>query len=273
MTGFPPVRGHSFNNRGLPIDSIFNGVDRDQERYEMGGAGMQARFYRGPDGELWPRFERVIFTSNGTFDKADYPWAKRAMITAVGGGGGGAGAAATSAGQASAGGGGGSGAYSVAEVLLSAMSDSETVTIGAGGAGGSGASNGVVGGDSSFGAHCVAKGGFTGGYINATASFPQASLSGSGGQASAGTGDIKGGGNGGTFGLVLNCTVTNHACGGGSGGSVFGGGSDTIRYSESPRDGDAPGAGGSGVANIQSQTAKDGGDGADGIVIVDLFAT
>ena len=251
-------------------DPTFVGIGRDQEKWRFPG-GIRAEWFEGPTGERVPKVQRVLFTSSGTFSKGDYPWARYAFVTCVGGGGGGAGAAATGSGQAACGGGGGGGAFAQSLLDLSDLDDDETVTVGGGGSGGAGASNGAWGGDTSFGSHVVADGGAGGGYVNATASFPSGSLTGSGGRRSNSTGDLLSGGDGGSFGVVFGATSANQVYGGAGGGSALAGGAESRRANEDALAGDGPGGGGSGAGNLESQSAKDGGDGSDGIVIIDLI--
>lgn len=217
--------------------------------------------------------DTVTFTSSGTFAKAAYPWLRAIRVRVVGGGGGGAGAAAVTTGEASCGSGAGSGAYAESFITnIAGLAASETVTVGAGGAGVAGA-GGNAGSASSFGALVVAAGGqqgFT--VVGAGSTVIIARDAGSGGAKSGCTGNLTAGGNGGTYGMRTGATVCQ---GGSSGGSFFGGGRQATGTNSAGLPGDAPGAGGSGAAHFYistNLTAKAGGAGADGIVIVELFA-
>lgn len=226
----------------------------------------------GPGAEAYRLVDTVTFTSSGTFTKATYPWLRAIRVRVVGGGGGGAGAAAVTTGEASCGSGAGSGAYAESFITnIAGLTASETVTIGAGGSGVAGAA-GNDGSSSSFGALIVATGGIRGFTTLAAGTSVAIAQPGGGGLLSGCTGDFKAGGNGGTFALRTSGTSCQ---GGSSGGSVFGGGRPSTGTNAAGANGDAPGAGGSGAAHLfagSNLAAKAGGNGADGIVIVELFA-
>lgn len=106
----------------------------------------------------------VVFTSSGTFTKADYPGLVAVEVEVVGGGGGSAFRQASSASQVAVAQSGSGGGYSYKFILASALASGETVTIGAGGTGAtSSGSSGSGGGDTSFGTgggtHCKGGGG------------------------------------------------------------------------------------------------------------------
>lgn len=224
--------------------------------------------------EVTPSYHLIRFTSSGTFTKADYPWARTLKATIIGGGGGGGGAGATTAGQGSCGGGGAGGASAIAYFNLSSLGASSTVTVGTGGAGGVGAANGSTGGTSSFGT-VDALGGGGGGFTAASTTFPNLSLGGDG-QDVVGTGlptvllTTPGGGGG--FGFVGGVSVSQ-AFGGHGGGTLIASPTDDRRAGgEGPTAGNNYGGGGSGAANVPSTSATNGGAGANGIVIIELYA-
>jgi hypothetical protein len=200
--------------------------------------------------------ETVYFTSSGTFTKASYPWLRAIRIRCQGGGGGGCGRTAGSHGTGGAGGG-------YAEKFLTdiaGLSASETVTVGAGGAGGANTgASGSGGGGSSF-ASVVGNGG-GGGNSNNVPGIPS---SGSGG-------DVhffgSGGGGGGTGSQSYPYGV------GHGGASHLGGGAMATRRYAANSDGYAGyryGGGGGGACALTTNQA--GGAGADGIVILELYA-
>jgi hypothetical protein len=217
--------------------------------------------------------ETVVFTSSGTFSKASYPWARYARVRLVGGGGGGGNSNNTTASQICVGGGGGGGGYAEKLIAVSAMSASESVTVGAGGAGATAGSvdvRGGTGGSSSFGSHVSASGGTGGNTQGSNAPINAFGEPGSGGTASSADFGVTGGA--GDYGL----TVVN------SGGRVLGprGGDSHLGYgghaiytaaSSSGRAGQLYGGGGGGACADVSTTGQAGGVGAAGIVIVELF--
>ena len=211
----------------------------------------------------------VTFTSSGSFTKATYPWARSVRVRLVGGGGAGGGVEATAAGEIAVGGGGGGGGYSERVIAVSALSASETVTVGTGGAANSAAA-GDDGTSSSFGAFLSATGG--GGGAAGTAAAPNVAVGGSGTAGAGSTGDLNMLGDEGEFGLpIYNATgrvVT--ARGGGTLLAPMTGHTYTAS-GNSGTAGRAYGGGGGGAANDQNQTALAGRVGADGIVIVEIF--
>ncbi|EIR5225342.1 tail fiber protein [Escherichia coli] len=195
-----------------------------------------------------------VFTSSGTYTPT--PGTKRIRVTITGGGGGGGGCKATSNNETFFGAGGGAGGTVITTLILT--KDSYPVTIGAGGAGGVSATNGLKGGDSSFGS-VIAPGGAGGGKVGVTNTN-----GGNGGVPS--TGDIRiTGGNGGD-GQSGNIGVsgeggTSHWGGGGRAGA--GGGVSGKAY----------GSGGGGAYDAgYSGTSMTGGKGAAGICIIEEFA-
>lgn len=206
----------------------------------------------------------VVYTSSGTFKPADYPWARTWRVRVVGGGGGGGGCGATAAGQNSEGGGGGGGGYAERWGSIAELPDSVTVTVGAGGSAGVGA-NGGNGGTSSFGSFCSATGG-SGGASGTAVSTSTTATSGMGGQGQGG--DITTEGDSGGNGRVINgeAVCANHG-----GGTVLAGIQRASIFSTDGLAGNFPGGGGSGARNAASASARPGGAGAPGVVIVELY--
>jgi hypothetical protein len=214
------------------------------------------------------------FTANGTFEKNN-PFddgnpdglVLRAIRVRVAGGGGAAGGAGiTGAGEVSMGAGGASGGFSESFITdIASLDSSVTVMVGAGGSG----AVGVAGNDgtaSSFGALVVADFG-RGGLVRAPTSATTFILGPTGGDP--GTGDLAFGGGAGFPGMG---TPPTFAVAGNGGVNTFGGSGRGRTFNASGEAGTAPGAGGGGGANAQNQaTARSGGAGADGIVIVECF--
>jgi hypothetical protein len=205
----------------------------------------------------------VYFTSNGTFTKATYPWLRAIRVRCQGGGGGGAGSGS----DGHAGGGGGGGAYGEVFITdIAGLSASVTVTRGAGGAGGAaGDNNGSAGGQSAFGSY-TADGG--GGGIHPGSG----GRGGQGNQTTANMGIVFGGSSGvngtNSFSVVQGI---NGAAGGSS--HLGGGGQGAGSLTGTSNDGGAASVYGGGGGGAFRQTANSaGGAGANGIVIVDLFA-
>ncbi len=214
-----------------------------------------------------PAPTRQIFTASGTWTKP--AGCTRVRVRVVAGGGAGGGAVATGAGQCSAGAGGGGGGLAD-EVIDVTSTSSETVTVGAGGAGVAGTSGGA-GGSSSFGAFCSATGG-NGGSASTASSNDGGVGSGAGGNGTGG--DINCSGQAGETGWRIGGNFAQGGMGGMSAGAFGGGARGPTAGSGGSAAGanaDGYGAGGSGAANGNSKAAVAGGDGSDGIVIVDEF--
>lgn len=187
-------------------------------------------------------------------------------IEVQGGGGGGGGCVATGAGQVSAGAGGGAGGY--AYKILTTGFSGVTITIGAGGAGGAGV-NGTAGTSSSFGAvvTCTGGGGGSVGTASAAAySFPL----GTGLAGTATGGDLNLAGGTGRYSFYYAAGLGSIS--GDGGASMFGPGAP---WAYGPLAGTSAtnfGTGGSGAANTDNQTAKTGGNGKSGIIIIREYA-
>lgn len=211
--------------------------------------------------------EIIYFTSNGTFSKATYPWLKAIRVRCQAGGGAGGGAVATSGGQFSVGGGGGGGSYAESFITdIASLPSSVTVTRGAGGTGVSG-DGGNAGGASSFGSLVVTQGGDRALASIATTSpiFGPSAIARSGG-----TGDVIFGGSAGTNGLAF-ATGTGRVRGGNGGDSHLGGGAGALSQ-QAGVNGTLHGSGGGGARSLDGEGAAAGGSGANGIVILELFA-
>lgn len=190
---------------------------------------------------------RQVFTSSGTWTKPE--GLSYVSVKAIGGGGGGGANTTNDIG----GGGGGGGGISEKIIDESALAATVSVTVGSGGTGAVlPSTNGTAGGNSSFGAHCVASGG-----QGATAALGGASGLGS-------SGDLNYRQSPGQHGIYYNVN--------GSGG--HGGGSGGIGSTDTSSDGGVGnpyGGGGGGGFNGISDT--NGGDGASGVVIVENWGS
>jgi hypothetical protein len=209
--------------------------------------------------------EVVRFTASGTFTKANYPGATKVRVMVQGGGGAGGGGGATAAGQVSAVGGGQGGAYAESILDVASLASSVTVTVGAGGTGAAGAAGGN-GNTSSFGAHVSAAGG-SGGPFGGAGNTNFGQPGGSGSQSM--TGDIQIGGQAGIWGARLG-TVTGQVIIGNGGSSRLGGGGHGEVGSVGANGVGYGGGGGGGGCNPTS-VARAGGNGAPGIVIIEVY--
>ena len=214
-------------------------------------------------------YELVTYTSNGTFTRADYPWAKRIKVTCIGAGGGAGGAGATGVGQCSAAGGGGGGGAGIRDFDITDIGASVTVTVGTGGAGGNSGS-GSSGGNSTF---STVTGGGGGAGTTSGVFANNAGMVHQGGNGGGGNGDIQLRGGPGGNGIS---TTTGRGFGGDGGQAALGGATRSIvststSGSAAGQDGEFAGAGGAGAHNGSSKAANPGGDGADGLVIVEVF--
>ncbi len=216
--------------------------------------------------------ERLIFTSNSSFVKADHtPGLRMIRVRVQSGGGGGGGCETASAGQGGAGAGGGGGGYAEEELLPSALGASETITVGAGGAAGSDqAGAGGAGGSSSLGSLLSATGGAGGAGSSPSATWFMAHA-GAGGVGSGGDLNIDGGAGmkgisgGGEFVMQVGMGGYSHM---GAPGRHDASDED----SPGPAGDDYGGGGGGAYARGVNGDLKPGGAGAAGIVIVDLYA-
>jgi hypothetical protein len=197
------------------------------------------------------------YTSSGTFAKADPLGtgdiglrAIRVRCQAGGGGGGG-----VQAGRA--GGGGSGGNYAESFITdIAGLDASVTVTRGSGGTGGAaGGFNGTAGGESSFGTLVIAKEGRTT-FADGLSSLDP--------QPTGNVGDVIFGGNPGISGGT-NTTIPS----GVGGGSLMGSGGANARAGFSSPGGNARIGFGGGGAGGNNDGA--GGNGANGLVIIDCF--
>jgi hypothetical protein len=214
--------------------------------------------------------QTVYFTSSGTFSKATYSWLRAVKVICVGAGGGSGGVTATGAGEFVASSGGGGGGYGESFITdISGLDSSVTVTVGSGGAAGAaGANNGSTGGNSSFGSTVIGNGGAaSNGATKQTFWIISA-----GGVGGGGTGNlvITGGAGG-----ISNPVNNNGGYGGIGGTSILSQAAQQVgawQSSVAGRNGQLYGGGAVGAASGQNFTAKAGGTGAAGIVILELYA-
>lgn len=215
-----------------------------------------------------------IFTSGTAQTYTPTSGTNNIVIELIGGGAGGGGTAATSGTQAAAGGGGGAGGY--LRKLVTGMSGlTGTYTVGAAANGGSaGNNNGTAGNNTTFQINSItytAQGGSAGGGSPASAGTGSLGTGGAGGSPT--TGDLNvSGGIGGT-GAVINSggiVIAVNAAGGVS--PLYSTQSTPVTFnvgaSTAGSDGGLYGGGGAGAYSQGTQTAKAGGNGRPGLIIV-----
>lgn len=204
-----------------------------------------------------------VFSASGTYTPTS--GMKYCKVRQVGGGGAGGGAPVTSGTQTAGGGGGGSGEYAEGTFSSATIGASQTVTIGAAGTPNSGAAGGN-GGTTSLGALITCGGGIGG--LSSTAGIVYngvSSLGGSGG--SGGSFRTPGRQGGYSFGVVS----TSFQAGGQGADSQFGAGGLAATANSAGVAALGYGAGGSGALNFTSQSARSGGAGTAGIIVIDEY--
>ena len=209
----------------------------------------------------------LVFATPGTtnFTKASFPGLTRVRVRVVGGGGAGAGANANTGESVSRAGGGGGG-YSESVIDASALGASETITVGAGGTNVAGNTDGDSGNQSSFGGFVMARGGQGATAVMPSGVNPDARAGSPGG--SAGLGQITtAGGSGGPC-IRTSATVVLGGAGGDAGGG-YGQGGIARAGNTDGADGRGYGGGGGGATSTGGNFSA--GDGAGGIVVVELF--
>ena len=221
----------------------------------------------------------LYYTTVGTatFTKASYPWLRAIRVKCQGGGGGGAGCSTSVSGQIVCGKAGTGGVYAESFITnISGLAASVTVTVGAGGNGGAAGTNaGSAGGTSSFGSLVSATGGNGGGTADYTfpPNFPAGPVAGP----TTGTGDLVIPGGDSTAAISLSTGWVMSGSGGASFMAPNGtAGAPLVSGVNNGANGSAGtnyGGGGTAGGNTQNiATARSGGNGAQGIVIVELYA-
>jgi hypothetical protein len=224
----------------------------------------------------------LYYTATGTttFVKATYPWLRAIKVKVQAGGGGGG--FAQIGGRVGAG--GGAGGYGEKFLLASTLSANEVIVVGAGGEGGNptlSAVDSANGGlTSSFGSWVVCTGGGGGGSMTSAGDNKNARRPGGpGGISTGGDINIEGQtGNDSSRLIVTSPTVIPFPTSGAGGNSMLGLGGTSVRDSLefsiaiAGRNGTGYGSGGSGGCGHGASANAKGGDGANGIIIIDLYA-
>lgn len=208
-----------------------------------------------------------IQTFNATGTYTPTAGTNRIKVILVGGGGGGGASSTTGASQASVGGSGSAGGYAIG--VLNAPSGATAVTVGVGGAAGAGGTpTGQNGGNSSF--LTLSATGGVGGASGGAVTTPNTTGGAAGGT---GSGGNISNGLGGSSAPGIHVS-TGAVIAGMSGASLFGGSvsNAAANSGNNGQNGGAPGAGGSGGVNTQSLPGRQGGAGANGIVIIEEYA-
>lgn len=232
----------------------------------VAGAGNTLTITSSGTGSGFSDINVQTFTSNGTYTPTS--GMAYCIVECVGGGGGGSGAQADGNNLFAKSGGGGAG-YCKKVFDAATIGASQSVTVGAGGAGGVGTDGyglGANGNDTTFGALLTAGKGFA----NATTG----TIGGAGGTASGGDINI----NGSEGGLPVKYYIDEVGYiypywSGAGGNSFYGVGGGIVTTTTNGNNGTGYGSGGGGAMNIMQSpgSEKNGGNGADGIVIVTEF--
>ena len=207
-----------------------------------------------------------VFNASGTYTPT--PGMKYAIASVQGGGGAGAGATVPSAGNASIGAPGNPGAFAKGKILAAEIGASKPVTVGDGGVANV-SGNGGNGGISSIGSLITAAGGAGGTMLN-NAAVPNVSANSSTSGSPTGGDIFEGVGLGSGLSLALTTTTIY---GGAGGATTFGPGGPFNSVNNGGNAGEGYGSGGSGVGiNSSSGSGLPGGEGKDGIVIIEEFS-
>jgi hypothetical protein len=202
------------------------------------------------------------FTSSGTYTPS--PGARLVRVRAVAGGGAGGGSAASPAGDCTACSGGGAGSYVEALFLVSSLTSSVAVTIGAGATGGAGSGN--TGGQTTFGSYLTCFGGIGGGSQAYTNSVTNYAAQGTGGAAPTFSGALYAVGHNGQSG-ACGIVFSGNCMPGQGGVSPLGAGGPNIA-SGAGISASGFGAGGGGAGVPSSTGPYNGGNGAAGYLEV-----
>lgn len=225
------------------------------------GAGFAASFQgTGPIGAV-TNINVRYFTATGAGTYTPTSGMVQCMVECLGGGGGAGGSAPASLACSP---GGGSGGYCRKLYTAAQIGGSKALVVGAGGAGGVGAANGSNGADTTFNAGALTAGGGVGSVFTTVI---DTDLGGVGGSASGGDLNIAGTAGG----LSMAGVATGNTIGysGIGANSIYGSGGAAIRVkvSSNGNNGTGYGSGGSG-ASATNPNSRNGGSGADGIIII-----
>ncbi|MCL5589082.1 glycine-rich domain-containing protein [Enterobacter roggenkampii] len=206
------------------------------------------------------------FTSSGTYTPT--AGMKYCIVEGIGGGGAGGGAPITASGNVGLGAGGHAGAYGKATFTIADIGASKPVTVGAGGVTTTNA--GGDGGNSSLGSLVV----FTGGKGGPSAGNTAPPLSAGNGNvpsvASSGANIIRGTGALSAIGIVVSAAVGFSGAGA---NSAYGAGGGAVNNTGNGAAAVGFGSGGSGAMALSSNaTARPGGNGAPGFVVIYEYA-
>lgn len=207
----------------------------------------------------------VYITGSGTYTT---PAGAYALLVECVGGGGQGGGSNTAAASAATGGGGGGGSYS--RKYISSPAASYAYAVGAGGSTGAAGANGQAGSNTTFGSPsvCTAIGGNGGVNSAAGATNVFVGTGGAGGAIASAVGDYRAAGADGGTGYRIDGTKGKSGDGG---GSMLGGAQAGITTENVGAAGVQQGGGGSGGLTLNGGTARAGGAGASGAIIVTAY--
>lgn len=206
------------------------------------------------------------FTSSGTYTPT--PGMTTCIVEGVGGGGAGGGAPVTISGNVGFGAGGHAGAYGKGQFTTAQVGASQTITIGLGGVATTNA--GGNGGQTSFGSLMLLPGGAGGPSAGNTAPPLSAGNGNVPAVASTGANMIRGAGAISSIGLAVSVSVGYSGAGA---NSPFGSGGGSVNNTAAGQQASGLGSGGSGgMALSANGTARLGGNGAPGFILILEFA-
>ncbi|MHB7031923.1 glycine-rich domain-containing protein [Enterobacter roggenkampii] len=206
-----------------------------------------------------------VFTSSGTYTPT--AGMKFCIVKGIGGGGAGGGAPATAVGNVGLGAGGHAGAYGEGQFTAAQIGASQTVTVGSGGTGSP--TSGGNGGSSSLGS-LITFGGGSGASSSGNTAPPINAGNGNAAAVCTGANIISGTG---PLSLIGQITSTSVGYSGTGASSSFGSGGGATNTTGNGMAANGYGAGGGGAYAFSSNaTARSGGNGSPGFVIIFEYA-